>query len=304
MEILRTPDERFEGLTDYDFAPHYRQVTARDGSPLRLHFVDEGPRDAAPVLLLHGNPAWSYLYRHMIPALVARGHRVVALDLMGMGRSDKPVDQGVFTLAQHVDWMGQWLVAEDLSGITLFCQDWGGTAGLNLLPPHSDRFDRVVASNTGLPVGKGMNKFLEDWLAFSQSVDELPIGALLQGGTTRQLIPGEVAAYEAPYPDGSYQASPKRFPMLIPVQPDNPGVPQAVATWSYLETFQKPFLTVFGDRDPVAYKAGAHRPFQTRIPGAEGQPHRVLEGASHFIQEDAPDELVAIIDDFVRADLA
>ena len=139
----------------------------------------------------------------------------------------------------------------------------------------------------------GITLFCQDWG-----------GALLQGGTTRHLTPGEVAAYEAPYPDGTYQAGPKRFPMLIPVQPDNPGVPQAVATWSYLETWQKPFLTVFGDQDPVAYKAGAHLPFQSRIPGAHGQPHRVLEGPSHFIQEDAPDELVAIIDAFVRADPA
>ncbi len=301
MDVLRTPDDRFDGLPGFDFAPHYREVEAADGTPLRYHFVDEGPRDAAPVLLLHGNPAWCYLYRHMVPGLVERGHRVVALDLMGLGRSDKPLDQDDFTMAGHTDWMGQWLEAEDLREITLFCQDWGGMLGLALLPDHGDRFARVVASNTGLPEGQGVNGFLEKWLAFSQSVDVLPVGALLQGGTTRELSAGEVAAYDAPYPDGSYQAGPKRFPMLIPVQPDNPGVPQAKAIWAHLETWEKPFLTVFGDQDQVAYKAGAHLPLQRRIPGAQGQPHRVLEGASHFIQEDAPHELVTIIDDFVRA---
>jgi len=300
MEVLRTPDARFDGLPDYDFAPHYREVEAHDGTALRFHYLDEGPRHAPPVLLLHGNPSWCYLYRHMVPGLVDRGHRVLALDLMGMGRSDKPVEREEFTLANHLDWMGQWLDGEDLGGVTLFCQDWGGILGLCLLSDHGDRFARVVASNTGLPEGQGVNKFMEDWLAFSQSVDQLPVGALVQGGTTRQLSEAEVAAYGAPYPDSSYQASPKIFPVLIPLQPDNPGVPRAKATWAYLETWEKPFLTVFGDQDLVAYKAGAHKALQQRIPGAQGQPHRVLEGPSHFIQEDAPDELVAIIDAFVR----
>ncbi len=301
MDILRTPEERFVDLPGYCFDPHYRELAAEDGTLLRMHFVDEGPRGADPVLLLHGNPSWSYLYRKMIPGLVARGHRVIAPDLVGLGRSDKPVDQEVFTLAAHVDWLSQWLVAEDLNHITLFCQDWGGTAGLNLLPRHSDRFDRVVASNTGLPEGKGLNKVMEDWLVFSQSVDELPIGALVQSGATRHLEPAEVAAYDAPFPDGTYQASPKRFPLLIPVQPENPGVPMMRETWAFLETWEKPFLTVFGDQDPIAFGPGAHLGFQRRIPGAHGQPHVVLEGPNHFIQEDAPEELVAIIDSFTRS---
>ena len=304
MDILRTPDDRFEDLDGYTFAPHYREVEASDGTPLRFHFVDEGPRDGAPVLLLHGNPAWCYLYRHMIPGLVGRGHRVVALDLMGMGRSDKPVDPDDYTIDNHVEWMSQWLEAEDLSDITLFCQDWGGILGLCLLPGLGDRFARVVASNTGLPEGRGMNKFMEDWLAFSQSVDVLPVGALVQAGTTRKLSEAEVAAYEAPYPDGTFQASPKRFPVLIPLQPDNPGVARAHSTWSFLETWDKPFLTVFGDHDAVAYRAGAHDVLQRRIPGARGRSHRVLNGPSHFIQEDAPDDLVAIIDAFVGGDTA
>ena len=302
MKVLRTPDERFEGLSGWDFAPRYRSVVAGDGTELRFHFVDEGPADAAPVLLLHGNPSWSYLHRTMIRGLVDRGHRVIALDLMGLGRSDKPADRDAYTLASHVDWMSQWLVGEDLTDVTLYCQDWGGLAGLHLLRLHPDRFTRVVASNTGIPVGEGVNRFMQQWLDFSQSVDELPIAALVDSGTTRALTDDEKAAYDAPYPDGSYQASPLQFPLLIPVQPDNPGVPMCQETWAFLETWTKPFLTVFGDQDAIAFKPGAHLKFQEKVPGAQGQPHRVIEGANHFIQEDAPDELVEIIDGFIRED--
>jgi len=300
MDFLRTPEDRFADLHDYDFAPHYRNITADDGTVLRFHFVDEGPRDAPPVLLMHGNPSWSYLHRRMIRGLVERGHRVVALDLMGMGRSDKPTSRDDYTLAGHVDWVGQWLVAEDLHDITLYCQDWGGLIGLQVLPEHGDRFARVIASNTGIPAGEGANAFMQAWLDFSQSADELPIGKLVDGGTTRSLSPEEIAAYDAPFPDGTYQTSALQFPLLIPVQPDNPGVPQSLATWAYLETWQKPFLTVFGSADQIAYKPGSHRKLQCKVPGTAGQAHVVIEGANHFIQEDAPDELVAIIDAFVR----
>lgn len=300
MDVKRTPEDRFEGLEGYDFEPRYREVAAEDGTPLRFHFVDEGPRDAPPVLLLHGNPSWSYLHRHMIRGLAGRGHRVVALDLMGMGRSDKPVERQVYSLAAHVDWVSQWLAGEDLSDVTLYCQDWGGLIGLHLLRLHPDRFARVVASNTGLPEGQGENRFMREWLEFSQSVDVLPVGALVDGGTSRPLSAGERAAYDAPFPDGSYQAAPLEFPLLIPVQPDNPGVPMCRETWAFLETWTKPFLTVFGSADPVAYGAGAHVQFQRRVPGADGQAHRVVEGAGHFIQEDAPEELVEVVDEFVR----
>jgi haloalkane dehalogenase len=252
------------------------------------------------VLLFHGNPSWCYLYRLMLPGLVARGHRVLAPDLMGMGRSDKPVDPDVFTMDAHLDWLGQWLEGEDVRGATLFCQDWGGTLGLCLLADHGDRFDRVVAANTGLPAGEGVNKFMEQWLAFSQSVEELPVGSLVAGGTTRALGDDERAAYDAPFPDGTYQASAKRFPLLIPLQPDNPGVPRARASWAALEHWEKPFLTAFGSADAIAYRAGAHRRLQERIPGAAGQSHVVFDGANHFLQEDVPDELVVVIDDFVH----
>jgi haloalkane dehalogenase len=299
MDVLRTPDERFADLEGYDFEPHYRDVVADDGTTLRFHFVDEGPRDAAPVLLLHGNPSWSYLHRHMVRALAARGHRVMALDLMGLGRSDKPAAREDYTLARHVDWMSQWLVAEDLTDVTLYCQDWGGTTGLNLLRLHPDRFARVVASNTGLPVGEGVNRFMRDWLAYSQSVDELPVGSLVDSGTGRALSEGERAAYDAPFPDGRYQAGILQFPLLIPLQPDNPGVPMCRETWAFLETWDRPFLTAFGADDPIATRPGAHLAFQARVPGAAGQAHRLLDGADHFIQEDAPAELVLIIDELI-----
>lgn len=301
MEVLRTPDERFEGLPDWGFAPHYRSVTAADGTELRFHFVDEGPRDAAPILLLHGNPSWSYLHRHMVRGLADLGHRVLALDLMGMGRSDKPAARSDYTLANHVDWMGQWLEGEDLAGVTLYCQDWGGLTGLQLLPDHGDRVDRVLASNTGIPVGEGVNRFMQQWLDFSQSVTELPIGSLVAGGTSRTLTPEEQAAYDAPFPDGTYQTSALQFPLLIPLQPDNPGVPQSKATWAYLATWEKPFLTVFGSEDAIAYKPGAHVRFQEVVPGAQGQPHEVIEGANHFIQEDASERLIEVLHAFTGA---
>lgn len=300
MDVLRTPDERFADLADWDFVPRYRTVTAADGTELRYHFVDEGPAGAPPVLLLHGNPSWSYLHRHLIRGLADRGHRVLALDLMGMGRSDKPAARSDYTLAAHLDWMGQWLVGEDLADITLYCQDWGGILGLNLLRLYPDRFTRVIASNTGLPAGEGVNRFMQQWLDFSQSVAELPIGSLVDGGTTRPLSDAEKAAYDAPYPDGSYQASPLQFPVLIPLQPDNPGVPLCRETWAFLETWTKPFLTVFGSDDAVSFKPGAHRKLQNVVPGAAGQPHVVIDGANHFIQEDVPDALVEIIDGFTR----
>ena len=301
MKVLRTPDERFEGLPGWDFAPRYRNVVASDGTELRFHFVDEGPREAAPILLLHGNPSWSYLHRHMVRGLADLGHRVLALDLMGMGRSDKPAARSDYTLANHVDWMGQWLEGEDLAGVTLYCQDWGGLTGLQLLPDHGDRVDRVLASNTGIPVGEGVNRFMQQWLDFSQSVTELPIGSLVAGGTSRTLTPEEQAAYDAPFPDGTYQTSALQFPLLIPLQPDNPGVPQSKATWAYLATWEKPFLTVFGSEDAIAYKPGAHVRFQEVVPGAQGQPHEVIEGANHFIQEDASERLIEVLHAFTGA---
>ncbi|HEX5615812.1 MAG TPA: haloalkane dehalogenase [Acidimicrobiia bacterium] len=303
MKVLRTPDERFDGLVDWDFEARYREVFAGDGTALRIHFVDEGPRDAPPVLLLHGNPSWSYLHRHMLRGLAARGHRAIALDLIGFGRSDKPADRRDYSIAAHVDWVDQWLVGEDLREITLYCQDWGGIIGLHVLRFHPDRFARVVASNTGLPAGEGVNETMQRWLDFSQSIDALPVGRLLQTSTCRELSNEELAAYDAPFPDGSYQAGALEFPLLIPLQPDNPGVPMSHETWEFLASWDKPFLTAFGAQDPIAFKPGSHRKLQRVVPGAAGQRHVVFDDAHHFIQEDVGPELVALIDEFVRSEV-
>jgi haloalkane dehalogenase len=298
MEILRTPDERFEKLEGHDFAPHYMVVKGASGTPLRMHYVDEGPRDAAPVLLLHGNPTWSYLYRNIVRALVARGHRVVAPDLVGFGRSDKPAARADYTQNRHIAWLEEWFLRMDLRGATLFCQDWGGLLGLHLVADHPERFAAVVAANTGLPEGTGTTPGLERWLAFSQSVPALPIADLVHGGTVRGLGDAERRAYEAPFPDGRHQSAALQFPLLIPLQPDNPGVPRNKAAWKKLERFEKPFLTLFGDRDPISQ--GAEVGLQARIPGAKGQHHRIVE-AHHFIQEDQPELIVETLDAYAKA---
>jgi haloalkane dehalogenase len=289
MQILRTPDECFANLPGYPFAPHYTTIDAGDGTPLRIHCVDEGPRDAAPILLMHGNPSWSYLYRHMIPGLVAGGHRVVAVDLVGLGRSDKPADRADYTQQNHVAWMTAWLEAMDLRHVTLFCQDWGGTIGLHLVANQPERFDRVVAANTGIPLGEGETDFMKMWVSMMQDATEFPWMMFAQG-MTRKVPDEELAGYRAPFPEPRYEAGILKFPALIAVQPDNPGVPMNVAAWEKLKDFRKPFLTLWGQKDPVA--RGADKRMHEHIPGCEGQPHHRFPDANHFLQEDVPDELV------------
>ena len=300
MEVLRTPDERFAGLADYPFAPHYLTVTDADGTDLRIHYVDEGPRNAAPILLMHGEPSWSYLYRKFVPDLVARGHRVIAPDLIGFGKSDKPAARADYTYERHVAWMSDWLTALDLTDITLFCQDWGGLIGLRLVAAFPDRFARLVVSNTGLPVGTGSSEGFDAWLAFSQNVPQFPVGFIVNGGTTRDLTAAEIAAYDAPFPDEIYKEGARQFPTLVPITPDHASVAENRAAWAVLERFEQPVLTAFGDKDAVT--KGGEKAFIERIPGARGQPHRIIAGGGHFIQEDAPAELCALIDDLIRAD--
>jgi haloalkane dehalogenase len=300
MEIVRTPDERFEGLPGWSFDPHYSVIDAGDGSgdQLRVAHVDEGPRDASPVLCLHGEPSWSYLYRHMIPPLVAAGHRVVAPDLVGFGRSDKPVDQASYTYERHVDWMLQWLRQADLRDITLVCQDWGGLIGLRLLTAEPDRFARAVVANTFLPTGDRPpgDAFL-NWQRFSQSVEVFDCGFIVASGCTTTLPDDVVAAYNAPFPDDRYCAAARRFPMLVPTSPDDPSAGPNRAAWQVLETWDAPLLTAFSDKDPVT--AGGARAFVERVPGAAGQPHTVIEGGGHFLQEDRGPELAAVVADFI-----
>jgi len=297
MKILRTPDARFENLPDYAFAPHYLDIRDADGTSLRIHTIDEGPRDAAPVLMLHGEPSWSFLYRKMIAGLVAKGHRAVAPDLIGFGRSDKPAEQSDYTFERHVKWMSDWLVAMNLNHITLFCQDWGGLIGLRLVAAFPERFARVVVGNTGLPVGTGMTEGFKQWLNFSQSAPELPVGEIVAMGTKKGLSDAVKAAYVAPFPDETYKACARRFPALVPVTPEHASVAENKVAWQVLSNFNKPFLTLFSDSDPVT--KGGERVFHERVPGTKGQPHTIIKDAGHFLQEDAPDELVEHIHAFI-----
>ena len=295
MKILRTPDGRFQNLPGYAFAPRYVEV---DG--LRIHYVDEGPRDAAPVLLLHGEPSWSFLYRKMIAVLTAAGHRCVAPDLVGFGRSDKLGDRRDYTYQRHVDWMAGFLEAVDLRRITLVCQDWGGLIGLRLVAEHTERFDRVVAANTFLPTGdKRGGKAFEQWQRFSQETPEFMVGAIVQGGCATSLPDEVIAAYDAPFPDDTYKEGARQFPMLVPTTPNDPASEPNRAAWEVLKRFEKPFLCAFSDLDPIT--RGADKFLIEAIPGAAGQPHTTIEGGGHFLQEDKGEELARVVADFIAA---
>ena len=294
MNILRTPDAHFENLPDWTFHPHYTQIIdASTSQTLRLAYVDEGPRDGPAVLLMHGEPTWSYLYRHIIPQLATLGYRVLATDLIGFGRSDKLADRNDYTYERHVAWLSSWLTAMNLSDITLFCQDWGGLLGLRLVAAFPERFARVIAGNTGLPVGTPASDGFMQWLAFSQLTNDLPVGKIVATGVTRKLSREEVAAYNAPFPDASYKAGACQFPTLVPITPQQASVAENNAAWKVLSSFDKPFVTAFSDNDPVT--RGGELPFQKLIPGAKGQAHVTLKGG-HFLQEDCPDDIVALID--------
>ena len=301
METLRTPDERFVGLPDFPFRPNYAPVGDDDGGSLRVHYLDEGPADGPPVLLMHGEPSWSFLYRHMIPPLISAGHRVIAPDLVGFGRSDKPMSRSDYTYARHVAWMSELLFDQlDLRDLTFLGQDWGGLVGLRLVASQPDRYSRVIIANTGLPDGsmRPSQAFL-DWQKFSQESPVFPIGLLLNGGTETELSDGVVAAYDAPFPDDSYMAGARIFPTLVPTTPEDPAAADQVAAWAVLESFQKPFLCAFSDSDAIT--AGGDRPFRERVPGARGQPHTTIVGGGHFLQEDKGPELAQVILEFVAA---
>jgi haloalkane dehalogenase len=295
MDVLRTPDERFANLPGYAFAPHYTDVAG-----LRMHYIDEGPRDAPPVLLLHGEPSWSYLYRKMIPILVTAGHRVVAPDLIGFGRSDKPTERGAYTYQAHVDWTVEFLRATELSRITLVCQDWGGLLGLRIAAEHERLFARIVAANTFLPTGdQRPPEAFFTWQRFSQEVPEFPAGVIVRTGCATPPAPEIIAAYDAPFPDERYKAGARQFPLLVPSSPTDPASPANRAAWEVLKRFDKPFLTAFGDQDPIT--RGADRILQALIPGAAGQPHTTIAGAAHFIQEDKGEELARVVAGFIAA---
>lgn len=326
MKCLRTPDDCFADLPGYSFEPHYEMVPDTQGGTLRMHYLDEGPRDGPVVLCLHGQPTWSYLYRKMIPLFTARGYRTIAPDLVGFGRSDKPSERDDYTYANHVFWVSALLSQLALTDINLVCQDWGGLIGLRVATEHPDRFARIVVANTGLPDASGVAQdqvaaisaqmgayydslavpadaaamatamaadssgmgFLH-WVKFCAEADAFRPGAVLglMGGA---LSEAEVAAYDAPFPQPEYLAGARQFPSLVPIRPDNPAIADNRRAWQVLAHWDKPLLTAFGDSDPIT--AGADVRFRETVPGAKDQPHVTLKGAGHFLQEQVPGQLV------------
>ena len=299
MQVLRTPDARFADLPGFPFAPNFAHIHAGVGKQtLRMHYVDEGPRAAAPVLMLHGEPSWSYLYRKMIPIVAAAGNRVIAPDLVGFGRSDKPAERSDYSYQRHVDWLTDFVCTLDLKSITLVCQDWGGLLGLRLVAAMPERFARVVAANTFMPTGdsKPGAAFLA-WREFSQTVPVFPTGQIVAKGTVKSLSAAEQAAYDAPFPDESFKAGARAFPALVPASPDDPAAEPNRQAWASLMQFDKPFLTAFSDSDPIT--RGADAVLQKLIPGSKGQNHTTLVGGGHFLQEDCGEELAQVVVDFI-----
>jgi len=295
--VLRTPDDRFENLPDFDFDPHYVEI-----GNYRVHYLDEGPADGEIVLMLHGEPTWSYLYRKMIPVLVDAGYRCIVPDLIGFGRSDKPVSMDTHTYKFHVDAMTALVIELGLSDVTFFGQDWGGLIGLRVVAEIEPRFARVVIGNTGLPTGVegiGDSSAFKQWKKMNQGMidrGDMPVGALV----ARQAGDHSVgAAYDAPFPDPTYKAGALIMPQRVPVNPDDPARAAQEAAWDVFRKWKKPFLTAFSDGDPIT--RGGERVFQERVPGAKGQPHITIEGAGHFLQEAKGPELAQVIADFIEA---
>jgi haloalkane dehalogenase len=295
MRVLRTPEERFAGLPDFGYPARYADIGA-----LRVAYVTAGPADGEPVLLLHGEPSWSFLYRKVIPVLADAGLRVIAADLVGFGRSDKPAAIADHSYARHVEWIRAFAFDRlGLHDLTLVGQDWGGLIGLRLVAEHPDRFARVVAANTGLPTGD--QPMPDVWLRFRDVVRTAPrlsVSRLVQSGCQTTLPPEVLAAYEAPFPDPAYAAAVRAMPGLVPADPDNPASEANRAAWQRLAAWDKPFLVAFSDSDPIT---GAMGPVLKRVvPGAARFEHPVIAGAGHFLQEDAGEQLGTVIRDFIR----
>jgi len=299
MKFVNTPEERFDSLKDYNFKPNF--IKLNEG--LQMHFVDEGPDDSEQtVLLLHGEPSWSYLYRKMIPILAEAGHRVIAPDLVGFGKSSKPTDFEAYSYKNHVIWTTEILTQLNLNNITLFCQDWGGLIGFRLAAQHAERFNRMAIANTVFPMGvedvSKLSVFLQ-WREYAKKVDKMNVGKVLQSSTVRELAEEEIAAYWAPYPDKEYMAGAKIFPSLVPLEMDNPECIINKKIWKekWL-TWEKPFLTLFSDKDPMF--SGQEAYYQKNIPGAKGQPHQVISDGGHFLQEDKGEEIAKILVKWMR----
>ncbi|MEM9547174.1 MAG: haloalkane dehalogenase [Bacteroidota bacterium] len=298
MKIVRTPEHRFENLPGYSFLSHYMEV--EDG--LRLHYVDEGSKDHPTILLLHGEPSWSYLYRKMIPTLAANSFRAVAPDLIGFGKSDKPVDQASYSYQNHLNWLTTFITTLDLKNIILFCQDWGGLIGLRLITQMADRFSMIVASNTTLPTGNvPMPETFLKWRDFSQKSPDFDIGKVIDMGAVQKLSEDVISAYNAPYPSEEHKAGARIFPMLVPTEMDDPESVKNRKAWEVLAQWDKPFLTIFGDQDYIM--KGTEKVFQKIVPGCKGQNHTFLN-AGHFIQEEKGEELAELIIKFYHKNTA
>jgi haloalkane dehalogenase len=294
MPILRTPDKCFSTLKDYPFAPNYVMI-----DDLRMHYVDEGNSSGKVILLMHGEPTWSYLYRNIIPVLASQGYRVIAPDLIGFGKSDKPSELTDYSYKNHVDWIAKFIQTIDLQNITLFCQDWGGLIGLRVAAENPDLFAGIIASNTGLPTGdQAPNDAFKQWQIFSQTVPVFPTGMIVNGGCVNKLSADEIAAYDAPFPEEKYKAGARIFPKLVPSTPDDPASADNRKVWQTFMTWQKPFLTCFSDSDPIT--KGADAVFQKLIPGTEEQEHTTITAGGHFVQEDQPEQIAQIILEFMR----
>ena len=276
------------------------RIRAVDVDGLRMAYIDEGPRDGRTILLVHGEPTWGYLYRRMVPTLLAAGYRTVVPDLIGFGRSDKPTERSSYTYAGHVAWLTAFVQTLDLADIVLFCQDWGGLLGLRVAAEQRERFDRLVIANTFLPDGAPASEGFMQWQQASQAMTFMDCGALMQRATAaRTLTDAEVEAYRAPFPDEEHMAGARQFPLLVPIGPDDPAVPANRAAWGVLEAWHDPVLTLWAPGDPVL--GGYQDVFVRRIPGAAGQPHQTFAPAGHFIQDDCGEQLAAAIVDWLAA---
>ena len=293
MKILRTPDERFENLLGWTFEPKYKEISSEYGD-LRIHYIDEGQKNSDPILMIHGEPSWGYLYRKMVNPLVQAGKRVLVPDLPGFGRSDKLSKRDGYTYEKYVNWMSDWLLKVDLTKITLFGQDWGGLIGLRLVTAFPERFSKVVAANTFLPTGDHDpgEAFLQ-WKDYSQTVEDFHTGGIIKGGTVREVSQETIDAYNAPFPDNSYKEAARQFPTLVPVTPNDPSSQVNREAWQKLKKWNKPFLCAFSDSDPIM--AGVDKIFIKLVPGTKNMPHTTIEKAGHFLQEDNPEDCVKAI---------
>ncbi|MDF1595485.1 MAG: haloalkane dehalogenase [Acidimicrobiia bacterium] len=300
MKVLRTPDKRFEMLPDFPFEPHYVEIPNEWGPAIRIHSIDEGPAGAPCVVLMHGEPTWSYLFRHLIPPIVRAGYRVLAPDLVGFGRSDKPASIDDYSYERMVEWTAAWFEAVNPRRVTLIVHDWGGLIGLRVVARGSRRFARVIAMNAGLPTGtQVMSSEFATWQLMAHNMPVLPVGQIVNGGCFVDLPQEVIAAYDAPFPDESFKSGARALPSLVPIHPDDPSAAENRDAWRSLRRFKKPFLTAFSDLDPIS--SGTEEVFKAAIPGAVGQPHTRLRHSGHFVTEDRTERLIKVIGHFLRS---